>query len=566
MKFHDIPYQRINLDVMKKQAEAITADLKTAKTYEQAKQAFLHWQEFCGRVHTASSVANTRNNINTADEFYEQERIYWNNADPVIAELSQNFTLVMLDTPFRKEFEQEYGSLYFENAEIELKAFSPAIAKEMQEENELVMQYDKLIASAQIPFDGKLLTLSQLTPYKQSADDSIRKAAWEAEGNWFEQNSADLDEIYDKLVHLRDTMAKKMGYDNYIQLGYYQMMRNCYTKEDVEKFRQAVLKYIVPICVELKKEQAKRIGAEYPMSFADDSLMFRSGNATPVGTPDEILANAKKMYHELSPETAEFIDWMYDNEMLDVLSRKGKSGGGYCTSFPVYKTPFIFANFNGTAGDVEVVTHEAGHAFAGYTARNILPLENQNPTLESCEIHSMSMEFFAEQWSHYFFGDDAEKFKYSHLASALFFIPYGTIVDYFQHIIYEHPEYTPAQRHEVWAKLESDFRPWLKLEGTPFYEGGKGWQAKMHIYERPFYYIDYCLAQTVALQFWALIQKDRSDAWNRYLALVKEAGTKTFNGLVETAGLDTPFGEDALKTIAEAGQKFLDNFDTTALK
>ena len=148
----------------------------------------------------------------------------------------------------------------------------------------------------------------------------------------------------------------------------------------------------------------------------------------------------------------------------------------------------------------------------------------------------------------------------------MFFIPYGTIVDYFQHIIYEHPEYTPAQRHEVWAKLESDFRPWLKLEGTPFYEGGKGWQAKMHIYERPFYYIDYCLAQTVALQFWALIQKDRSDAWKRYLALVKEAGTKTFNGLVETAGLDTPFGDEALKTIAEAGQKFLDNFDTANLK
>ena len=258
---------------------------------------------------------------------------------------------------------------------------------------------------------------------------------------------------------------------------------------------------------------------------------------------------------------------MYENELLDVLSRKGKSGGGYCTDIPKYKSQFIFANFNGTQHDVEVITHEAGHAYASYVAnKNDVPLFLSSPTFEACEVHSMSMEFFAWPWAEGFFGKDTDKFYYNHLAGSLQFIPYGTMVDHFQHIVYEHPEYTPEQRHDAWRELLKVYMPWVKLgDEIPFYGEGKAWQRQSHIYERPFYYIDYCLAQTVALGFWALMQHDTNDAWNRYQNFVDLAGTRTFIELVEAAGLDTPFGDSALKKVAEEATAWLKKQDTSKL-
>ena len=357
-----------------------------------------------------------------------------------------------------------------------------------------------------------------------------------------------------------------MGYENYLELGYYRMGRNCYTKEDVEKFRAAVVKYLVPVADRIYKEQAKRLGKQYPMSFADNALEFRSGNPRPQGTPDDILAQGKKFYDELSPETSEFFQTMLDNELLDVLSTEGKRSGGYCTSIPDHKVPFIFANFNGTQGDVEVVTHEAGHAFAAWMNRDRVPMEYVWPGMEACEVHSMSMEFMAWPWAEGFFGKDTKKFLYSHLSGALTFIPYGTMVDHFQHEVYAKPDMTPAQRHGVWKELLGVYMPWMKLDGDiPFYAEGQGWQRQHHIYSSPFYYIDYCLAQTVSLQFWALLQKDRKLAWEKYMAYTKQGGSRTFTALLENAGLDTPFDEKCLREVCETASAWLDGFDLTGI-
>ena len=379
-------------------------------------------------------------------------------------------------------------------------------------------------------------------------------------------NGEKLDEIYDKLVAIRTRMAKKLGFDNYIPLGYLRMQRNCYDQKDVEAFRASVRENLVPVAEEVCKKQAERLGVQYPLSFADEALFYRSGNARPVGTADDILANGRKFYHELSPETAEFIDVMLDSELMDVVAKKGKVGGGYCTSLPDYKVPFIFSNFNGTQGDVEVITHEAGHAFAGYMARNIVPTECQWPSLESCEIHSMSMEFFAWPWAGDFFGDQQDKFRYKHLSAALTFIPYGTMVDHFQHIVYEKPEMTPAERHAVWKELLGVYMPWMKLGSEiPFYGDGEGWQRQLHIYVNPFYYIDYCLAQTVALQFWARIQKDKDDAWKHYMAYTRQGGSRVFTELLKNADLDSPFEESCLRGVCEEAKAWLDSYDLTGI-
>ncbi len=565
MKFSEFPYRRVETAEVKEACNACIAKLTQAADYATAREAFLEYDKYNSTVDTYGAISYVRHTINTNDKFYSDENDYWDSASPEMQESSIAFIMAMLQSKFRPEFEKEFGSVMFINAELALKSFSPQIVSDMQEENVLVSDYAKLIAGAQIDFQGEKRTIAQMSPFKTSADDEVRRAAWLADGNFYVENAEKLDNLYDSLVKKRTEMGRKLGYENYTQLGYYRMHRNCYDMEDVSKFREAVKKYIVPIAYEIKKKQAERTGVGFPLTFADDVLDFRSGNPRPCIDSDGILANGKKMYEEMSEETKEFIGKMFESEMFDVVAKTGKAAGGYCIGLPDYKLPFIFANFNGTQHDVEVITHEAGHAFAGYMCRNIVPGMNSSPSLESCEVHSMSMEFFAWPWAELFFGKDTDKFLYSHLAGAITFIPYGTMVDEFQHIVYQNPDLTPAERHAEWARLEGIYRPWLKLDGSAFYGEGKGWQRQTHIYERPFYYIDYCLAQSVALRFWALMREDREDAWQRYLAFVKKGGTETFKGLIAGANIETPFGEEALKKIAKAAQEFLDGFDSSKL-
>jgi M3 family oligoendopeptidase len=562
-----MPYKRPDPEAIIQTTKDLTERLKNAKSFEEADAVFLAYEEAEKGPDTMATLAYIRQSIDTRDEFYNEEKAFWDDFGPEVEEYEQEWLEALLTSPFRKDFEAKYGDLMFVNAEIEKKTFSPAIIEDMQKENELVDEYDSLIASAQIPFEGGVYTLSQLEPFQDDPDDARRHAAWKAKGQWYKDNGKQLDRIYDDLVKLRDSMAKKLGYRNFIELGYYRMERNCYTKEDVEQFRAAVQKYVVPIAERIMRAQADRIGVPYPMSFADESLKFRSGNPRPAGTADDILAQGKKFYDALSPETSEFFRAMLDEELMDVLSTEGKMGGGYQSDLPFYERPFIFANFNGTQGDVEVVTHEAGHAFAYWMNRKRIPTEYSEPSAEGCEVHSMSMEFFGWKNAEGFFGKDARKFKYSHLAGALTFLPYGTMVDHFQHIIYEHPELTPAERHAEWKKLLGVYMPWLRLDGEiPFYSDGEGWQRQIHIYEVPFYYIDYCFAQTVALEVWAMIQKDETAAWERYMAYTKQGGSRTFTELLQHANLRTPFDEACLREVCETATAWLDGFDMTGIE
>lgn len=566
MKFKDMKYERPDIEVVKAEMQSHIERLEAANDYKTAREVFLEMEGLDSHVSTMFTLASIRHSIDTRDEFYDKENDFIDAKGPELAEYGVKWAETMLKTPFRKEFEEEYGNVSFINAEIRSRSFKPELIPLMQKENELTSQYGKLIASAQIPFKDGVYTLSQLSPFKTDADDAMRLEAWKAEGNWYKEHQEELDDIYDKLVHIRDEAGKTLGYENYIPLGYDRMQRNCYDKNDVEKFRAAVVKYLVPVAEKIYKRQAEHLGKDYPMSFADNALEFRSGNPRPAGDAEYILKEGDKFYDDLSPETSEFFRTMREGELLDVLSTEGKQGGGYCTGIQDYEVPFIFANFNGTQHDIEVVTHEAGHAFAYWMNRERIPSDCIWPGMEGAEVHSMSMEFFGEHWADGFFGKDAKKFLYSHLASAITFIPYGTMVDHFQHLVYEKPEMTPRERHDTWKELLGTYMPWMRLDNEiPFYADGEGWQRQSHIYERPFYYIDYCLAQTVALGFWAMIQEDRAKAWEHYMAYTKQGGSRVFTELLANAGLKSPFEEDTLRGVCEKAAKYLEEFDLTGI-
>lgn len=561
MKFSEMPYSRPDMEAL---AAATTQTLEAMKAAPNAAGQIAAYDAYEKKMQTAGTmqqIAYIRHTINTKDEFYNAENDYMDEIGPKLQELSHQVNTALLESPHRAELEKHYGALMFKNLEIAARSFSPAIVELMQEENKLVSEYQNLYASATVEFDGKTMPLPLLGPYKQDPDRAVRKAAYEADAKFFDSHREELDTLYDKLVKVRDAQAQKMGLPNYIPLGYDRMGRNCYTAKDVAAFRDQIAEDMVPIVAKVKEAQRRRIGVE-KLAFYDEPISFADGNAVPEGTPDEILAAGKKMYQELSPETAEFIDFMFENELFDVLSRDGKAPGGYCTEIADYKSPFIFSNFNATAGDVDVLTHEAGHAFEAYRAfKQELPSLLHSPTIEACECHSMSMEFLTAPWHHLFFGKQTDKYELGHCEDALVFIPYGCMVDEFQHKVYENPEMTPEQRNELWLSLEKKYRPWIDFDNLPFYSRGGGWQRQLHIYEVPLYYIDYCMAQTVAFQFWNLSRENYAEAWKRYMTFVDKAGTATFAELVESAGLKVPYHAGCIKEIGESISRWLEEHE-----
>ena len=566
-KFSEMRYQRPDIDAIKKELGDLTAELTAAESFEDAKEAFLKKDRLERRLATAAILVSIRHSIDTRDEFYEAEERFFNENLPLVREFEDRWNVALLHSRFRKELSNECGEIIFKNLEISRKAFSPAIIPEMQKENDLVQEYEKLLAAARIPFEGKSFTIAQLAPFKQDSDDERRLNAWKAEGQWYKDNQAELDRLYDELVRVRHLMGTKLGDENFVRLGYYRMERNCFDREDVEKFRASVRKYLVPLADRIFREKAKRLGKTYPMSFADNVINFRSGEALPKGDADFIVDKFQSFFSGLSDETGRFFRMMRENELLSLLATEGKRGGGFCEDIPDYGVPFVFTNFSGTRDDVETLAHECGHAFAGWKNAGRIPRSVIWPTLEACEVHSMSMEFFLWPWAKELFEEDTDKFLFSHLSGALTFIPYGTMVDHFQHCVYENPEWAPKERHECWKKLLKIYMPWQRLDGEiPFYSEGEGWQRQHHIYSSPFYYIDYCLAQTVALEFLSRIREDLSDAWKTYLKFTEKGGSLTFLELLEKAGLNDPFDEDCLKEICEKAEESLSELSPEAFK
>lgn len=551
MKFSEIPYTRPDLDATAAKLDALAKDALAAKDAAAMLAVFDTYQAAISEYQTYENISYIRHTVDTTDPFYDGENDYYDEKGPVLQDKILSFYRGVLASAQKEALRDKYGDILLQKMELAVTGSDERLIALQQEDNALTSQYEKIYAGAKIPFDGQERNVPQLTPYKQHLDRDVRKAAIEAEGTFFDQHQEALDDIFDKLVKNRAEQAKLMGYAHFTTLGDIRMERIGYDRRDIAACRDAVVAHIVPVVAQLKKEQAARLGVG-TLHYMDDTLLYRDGNPAPKGTPEAILAAGQEMYRGLSPETGEFIDFMMERDLFDVLAKPGKAPGGYCTMIPEGKMPFIFSNFNGTAGDVDVLTHEAGHAFAFFRAlRKDLPEELISPGLESCEIHSMSMEVLTADFHHLFFKEDTKKYSHYQVADQLAFLPYGCQVDEFQERVYTQPELTPAQRNALWLELEHKYRPWNDFTGLPFYGRGAGWQRQMHIYRRPFYYIDYVFAQAVALQFFLANLADHKDAWQRYMTLLEKAGTATYPELVHAAGMKTPYEPGALKTMAE---------------
>ncbi|MDF2536898.1 MAG: family oligoendopeptidase [Bacillales bacterium] len=564
MKFNEFEYKRPDFEIIKNKYSDLINLFNISKNADEQYTYVQKINELQKDTETMAQLVAIRNSINTTDEFYDNENEYIDMLSPKLHGLRVEFYKALLNSKFKKELKQKVMPQLFTIAEMEIRTFSEEVIPLMQEENKLVSEYSKLVSSAKINYDGKILNLSQLQPYMESMDRKIRKVAYEKWSSFFKENEEKFDMIYDKLVKVRNEIALKLGFKNFVELGYLRMGRSDYNAEDVKEFREHVLKYIVPLSNDLREKQAKRIGVD-KLNYYDLPLDFISGNPTPKGNKEWIMERAKKMYEELSPETGEFINIMMDRDLFDLDTKPNKQAGGYCTFLHNFKTPFIFANFNGTQDDVTVVTHEAGHAFQTYQSRFLDAPEFSFPTSEACEIHSMSMEFITWPWMKLFFENDTDKFKFFHLADSLTFIPYGVTVDEFQHVVYENPNMTPDERKKTWRDIEKKYTPYKDYDDNNFLEKGTLWFKQGHIFFGPFYYIDYTLAQICAYQFWIKCNDDNKKAWNDYMNICKVGGSQSFLEILKTGNLKSPFEEETINKVSSQIKNYLDSIDDNSL-
>ncbi|KEK23607.1 M3 family oligoendopeptidase [Bacillus gaemokensis] len=564
MSFKNYEYKRPNTEELQGKFTTALEQFENAKTAEEQKQAISFINEIRNDFGTMGTLCSIRHSVDTTDAFYKEEQDFFDEYDPVAQGYVTKYYKALLSSSFREELENYYGKQLFALAECDLKTYSEEIVKDLQMENKLSSQYTQLLAAAKIAFEGEERTLSQLIPFMQGTERSTRKQASEAYYGFLAENEEELDRIYDELVKVRTKIAKTLGFKNFVELGYARMYRTDYNAEMVANYRKQVLDYIVPVATELRNRQKARIGVE-KLAYYDENFEFATGNPTPKGDADWIINHGKTMYKELSNETDEFFNFMLDNNLLDLVAKKGKAGGGYCTYIENYKAPFIFSNFNGTSGDIDVLTHEAGHAFQVYESRKYEIPEYNWPTYEACEIHSMSMEFFTWPWMKLFFEEDTDKYYFSHLSSALLFLPYGVSVDEFQHYVYENPEASSADRKAAWRNIERKYLPHRDYEDNAYLERGGFWQRQGHIYSSPFYYIDYTLAQICALQFWKRARENRQEAWADYVKLCGQGGSQSFLQLVEGANLTSPFTDGCVQGIITEIQAWLQAVDDTKL-
>lgn len=560
MKFKDYVYERPDLKRITKRFEILLEEFKDSQTLDQQNNILRQINEVRNNIETMSSLVHIRHSIDTKDEFYERENNFMDENEPKIEKLTFKFYKELVKSKFRDELEELWGEQIFNLAELQIQTFSEEIMDDLVAENKLITEYNKLIASAQLEFKGDIRNLSDMRPFLESKDRLTRKSASETMWGFFQKNESEFDRIYDELVKRRHKMAKTLGFSNYVEMGYKKLGRTDYNSKMVENYRKQVYEDLVPLVSDLNDRQKKRLGLE-DMNYYDELLEYNTGNATPHGDSDWIIENGMKMYKELSSETDKFFTFMKDRELLDLLSKKGKMAGGYCTIIPDYRSPFIFSNFNGTSGDIDVLTHEAGHAFQFYMSMDYELPEYRFPTLEACEIHSMSMEFLTWPWMELFFKDESEKYKFSHLSGAISFIPYGVTVDEFQHYVYENPEASPDERKSKWRQIEKKYLPFKNYDESEFLDRGTYWFKQGHIFGNPFYYIDYTLAQVCAFQFWIKNKEDEKTAWKDYLRLCKAGGSKSFLGLVELSDLENPFVDGTIKKTVKPLSDFLNSID-----
>ncbi len=545
-KLEDIAAEYRRLQVAWDSAADADARIRVFEEWDALRRGLWSWQ----------SMTRLRFDQDTRDAQRKAAREQLDELAPKLTAFDTEMKRKLLASPHRGDLERRIGRHAFALWDADVATFIPEIEPDLTAESQLEAQYTELTASARLEIDGAIVNLTGIEPYLQSPDRDLRHRAHLVRDQFFARNAAQFDRIYDELVRGRHAMARKLGFENFIGLGYKRMNRIDFDQRDVERYRDQVVRFVVPLAHDVVRRRAQAQGLN-EAAFWDEEMSSAAGNAAPQGDHDWIVERGREVMAQIHPELGAFYEMMISRRLVDLENRDGKAGGGYCTAFPSYGVPFIFASFNGTHFDVHVLVHEMGHAFQDWRSRTLPACDYLSPTSESAEVHSMSLEYLAAPFMERFFGSDAARYRRQQLEEAILFLPYGVAIDHFQHLVYASPEASPAERNRMWQQMEATYLPWRRYGDLAYWSQGTLWQAKQHVYQAPFYYIDYTLALCCALQFWVRSRDDYPRAVADYVALCGRGGEAPFRDLIRSAGLRSPFEDGSLARVADEARSVL---------
>lgn len=550
MKFSEFKYERIDIDEVRNKIQKLITDFEKTDSFEKQCIIINEINSIRDEFKSMQVLASLKKSFNIDKDYYIKEINYYDEAEPVLENLVCEFYKVLAQSKNQKDLRNKYGNKLFDLAAMKVKCTSEVILEDLQEEKRMVTEYVELSESFKTVYEGEEFDRWDFEALICSGDRKVRKDAYEEQSKLDAAAEEKLEKLFDRFVKLRQRMALKMGYSNFVEMGYARMNRIGYDKEMVADFRKQILEYVVPLNEKLMKRQGERLGVD-SLKCYDETVFFKDGNPQLKGNTDYVVDKTLRMYENMSKETSEFFKYLTTRELLDIEDRKDKEAGGFCEYMPKYKAPFIYTKYDGTIETFNEVMHEVGHAFQNYLCKDYSIPEYVMATEDISEIHSMSMEFFVEPWLKEFFGEEADKYAFSHMCSALFLLAYVGAVDEFQHAVYEKPEAGIEERNTMWHDIERKYIPYRDYDGNKDLERGTYWLRQSHIFWGPFYYIDYGLAQVVAFEFWSKARVNRDKAWEDYVSLCKAGGAFTFNEVLKKGNMRNPFEPSSIKAIVK---------------
>ncbi len=528
--------------------EELEARMARVQNPADLEQWLLDWGELGAVLEEESARRYIAMTCHTEDP--EAEKAYLHFVETLEPEMKpRQFKLARLfvSHPAREQLPEPRYHVLKRDLANQVELFRPENVALETRESLLGQQYQKLMGSLTVTFRGEERTLVQMGKFQEEPEQALRQESWELTASRRLRERDQFEDLFDQLQNLRRQIAQNAGFSNYRDYMFRKLGRFDYTAQDCERFHEAVKEEVLPVVRDLQKQRREqlRLASLRPWDTAVDPLSRLP--LKPFEQEDQMVRRSQRIFDRLDPELAAGFRQMQDLHLLDLANRKGKAPGGYQSTLPESRLPFIFMNAIGIQRDVETILHEAGHAFHALAVQKEELLAYRNPPIEFCEVASMSMELLGNEWLEPFYArEEAGRARRNHLESVLTVLAWIATVDAFQHWIYTHPDHARADRAQAWTRLMEAFGGDLDWSG---HEEARAflWHRQLHIFLYPFYYIEYGIAQLGALQVWARSKQDPAAALAAYKHALRLGGSRPLPELFAAAGCEFEFSR---KTIA----------------
>jgi oligoendopeptidase F len=459
----------------------------------------------------------------------------------------------LIDSPYTLELDDEKYYTYLRNVRKSIDLFREENIPLQAELSVMQQQYGAIAGKMTIEVNGQEYTLQQAGKFLESHDRNLREEVYRKMQERRLQDKGAMNELYTKLVHKRDEVAKNAGIAKYRDYKFVELGRFDYTKEDCFQFHEAVKLHVLPLIDKIYEKKRKKLNLDKLRPWDTEAEPEGVEPLKPFNGGTELYEKSVKCFEELNPFFAACLRKMNELKHFDLESRKGKAPGGYNCPLSESGAPFIFMNAAGQMSDVTTMVHEGGHAVHSFLAHELELSAFKEYPMEMAEVASMAMELFTmDHWKAFFDNDeDLKRAKEHQLERTITIFPWIATIDKFQHWVYENPQHTEEERTAKWMEILNEFAS-KAIDYSGLDEYRKiSWQRQLHLFEVPFYYIEYGIAQLGAIGLWMQYKQNPKQALQNYMDALSLGGTKTLPELYKTAGLKLDLSPDHIKTLME---------------